>query len=277
MGPTFDVAGVSIPRLGFGTWPLAGEECARAVEAALAAGYRHVDTAEMYGNEHEVGEALKSAGVPREEVFVTSKVWHENLTRERMMAAAEASLKRLGLSQLDLYLIHWPSPDVGVREAVAALCAVHEAGLTRAVGISNFPVALIEEAVAATSVPLAVNQVEYHPYLDQTPVKRALQRHGMGLTAYCPLARGKVVDDPVIQPIAERHGVSPVAVTLAWLLAQDGVIAVPKSASPERIRGNLAALDVALSPEERDAIDALARPDGRLIDPDFAPRWDAAA
>jgi len=277
VGPVFEVAGVSIPRLGFGTWPLTGEACARSVEAALTAGYRHVDTAEMYGNEREVGAALKASGVPREEVFLTSKVWHDHLTRDAMMAAAEASLLRLGIDKLDLYLIHWPSPVTSMSEAVAALSAVHRAGLTRAVGVSNFPAALVEEAVALSDVPLAVNQVEYHPYLDQTPVKRVLDRHGMALTAYCPLARGKVLEDPVIADIAGRHGVTPAAATIAWLLAQDGVIAIPKSASEERIAANLAALDVTLSADDRAAMNGLSRPDGRLIDPEWAPRWDAAA
>lgn len=277
MGPVLDVAGVSIPRLGLGTWPMTGETCAKAVAAALAAGYRHVDTAEMYGNEAEVGEGLASAGVPRDEVFVTSKVWYDHLAPDAMMAAAETSLRRLGLERLDLYLIHWPSPSVPVREAVKGLGAVQRAGLARAVGISNFPAALVEEAVAAADVPLAVNQVEYHPYLDQTPVRRALARHGMGLTAYCPLARGKVLDDPVIRAVAVRHGASASAVTLAWLLAQDGVIAIPKSASPERLADNLTALNVSLSAEDMAAIGGLARPDGRLIDPEWAPAWDAAA
>jgi diketogulonate reductase-like aldo/keto reductase len=277
VGPVFEVAGVAIPRLGFGTWPLTGTECARAVEAALAAGYRHVDTAEMYGNEREVGEALRASGVPRDEIFLTSKVWYDHLSGDAMMAAAQASLKRLGIERLDLYLIHWPSPTTPVSEAVAALSAVHRAGIARAVGISNFPAALIEEAVAASEVPLAVNQVEYHPYLDQTPVKHVLDRHGMGLTAYCPLARGKVLDDPVVVGVAERHGITPAAATIAWLLAQDGVIAIPKSAAPERIAANLAALDVSLSAEDMAAIDGLARPDGRLIDPAWAPHWDTAA
>lgn len=277
MGPVLDVAGVSIPRLGLGTWPLSGETCARAVKAALDLGYRHVDTAEMYGNEREVGEGLRASGVPREEVFLTSKVWYDHLAPDAMMRAAEGSLARLGVDRLDLYLIHWPSPEIAVRDAVKALCAVHERGLARAIGISNFPVALIEEAVAAATVPLAVNQVEYHPYLDQRPVKAALARHGMGLTAYCPLARGKVLEEPVILEIAGRHGATAAAVTLAWLLAQDGVVAIPKSASPERLAENLTALDLSLSAEERAAIDGLARPGGRLIDPAHAPRWDVAA
>jgi len=277
VGPVLDVAGVSVPRLGLGTWPLAGETCARAVEAALALGYRHVDTAEMYGNEREVGEGLRASGVARKDVFLTSKVWHEHLAPDAMMRAAEGSLERLGIDRLDLFLIHWPSREVPVREAVRGLCAVHARGLARAVGISNFPVALVEEAVAAASVQLAVNQVEYHPYLDQSAVRAVLARHGMGLTAYCPLARGKVLDEPVIVAIAKRLGTSAAAVTIAWLLAQEGVVAIPKSASPERLGENLAALDVRLTAQDVAAIDRLAQPDGRLIDPEFAPAWDAAA
>lgn len=275
MTATFDVAGVSIPKLGIGTFGLQDEECARVVAAGLAGGYRHVDTAQMYANEAAVGEGVRASGLAREEVFVTSKVWKDQLRDGVLQAAAEASLRRLGFDQLDLYLIHWPSPQVPVHEAVKALCEVQRRGLARAVGVSNFPVALIEEAVAAADVPLAVDQVEYHPYLDQSKVLAALRRHGMGLTAYCPLARGAVAHEPAIVAIAERHGVSPATVALAWLLAQPSVIAIPKSARPERLRENLGALDVRLSEEERAAIDALKRPDGRLVDPEGAPTWDS--
>ncbi|WP_420393691.1 aldo/keto reductase [Acuticoccus sp.] len=273
-GGTFDVAGVSIPKLGLGTFDMDGEAAVVAVSEGLKAGYRHVDTAEMYGNERAVGEGIRASGLPREDVFVTTKVWHDHLTDHAMQSAAEASLDRLGVGQVDLYLIHWPSPDVPVAEAVRALCRIRHRGLARAVGVSNFPAALVEEAVAAADVELAVNQVEYHPYLDQDPVLSAVRRNGMGLIAYCPIARGKVLRDETIVGIAERHGVSPVAVTLAWLIAQDGVIAIPKSRSPQRLRENFAAATLTLTTEEHAAIDALRSPSGRLIDPDFAPAWD---
>ncbi|WP_226577776.1 aldo/keto reductase [Acuticoccus sediminis] len=272
--PTFDVAGVSIPKIGIGTYGMDGEPASTAVSEGLKGGYRHVDTAEMYGNEVAVGEGIRASGLPREEIFVTTKVWHDHLTDSAMQAAAEGSLQRLGLDRVDLYLIHWPSRDVPVSEAVAALGRIRSRGLARAVGISNFPVKLIEEAVAASEVELAVNQVEYHPFMDQSAVLAALRRHGMGLTAYCPLARGKILDDETICGIAERHGVTPAAITLAWLIGQEEVIAIPKSSSPKRLMENLKALDVVLTEAERSAIDALRSPRGRLVNPDFAPDWD---
>ena len=272
--PTFDVAGVSIPKLGIGTFNMDGDVAIEAVSEGLKGGYRHVDTAEMYGNEVAVGEGIRASGLPREDVFVTTKVWHDHLAEGAMQSACEGSLRRLGLDAVDLYLIHWPSRDVPVAEAVAALCRIRHQGLARAVGISNFPVKLIDEAVAAADVELAVNQVEYHPFLDQSAVMAALRRHGMGLTAYCPLARGKVLEDDTITGIARRHGVTPAAVTLAWLIGQEGVLAIPKSSSPARLMENLKAVDVALTDTERSAIDALRSPSGRVVDPEFAPDWD---
>lgn len=266
-GATLRLAGVDIPRSGFGTYPLNGDECERAVLAAIEAGYRHIDTAEMYENEEAVGAAIRASGVPRGEIFVTSKIWHDNLSERRFEAAAEASLSRLGLDQVDLYLIHWPNPAVPVAAAVERLNRVLERGLARSIGISNHSPAQIDEAVAVSNAPLAVNQIEYHPYLDQTAVKTALARHGIGLTAYCPIARGKVFDDPVIQPIADRHGVSSATVALAWLLAQDNTIVIPKTSSPARMAENLAAEDLRLSADDLSAIDELALPTGRCVDP----------
>ncbi|UOM34118.1 aldo/keto reductase [Acuticoccus sp. I52.16.1] len=272
--PTFDVAGVSIPKIGIGTFNMDGEPATCAVAEGLQGGYRHVDTAEMYGNEVAVGEGIRASGLARDEIFVTTKVWHDHLSDSAMQAACEASLKRLGLDRVDLYLIHWPSRDVPVAEAIAALNRIHSRGLARSIGISNFPTKLIEEAVHATEVELAVNQVEYHPFMDQGPVMAALAKHGMGLTAYCPLARGKVLEDETIAGIAARHDVTPAALTLAWLIGQDSVIAIPKSSSPARLMENLEAVDVVLTAQERAALDALRSPAGRLVDPEFAPDWD---
>jgi len=271
---TFDIAGVSIPKLGLGTFGMDGEPATTAVAEGLKLGYRHVDTAEMYGNEVAVGEGIRASGLARGDLFVTTKVWHDHLDESAMNAAIEASLKRLGLDHVDLYLIHWPSRDVSAADAVRNICAIQKRGLARAVGISNFPVKLIEEAVAAADVQLAVNQVEYHPLMDQSPVLAALARNGMGLTAYCPLARGKVFDAPAITAAADNHGVTPAAVVLAWLLAQERVIAIPKSSSPARLADNFVATKLTLTADEIAAIDAMRSPKGRLIDPEFAPDWD---
>lgn len=271
---TFDIAGVSIPKLGLGTFGMDNEPATTAVAEGLKLGYRHVDTAESYGNEVAVGEGIRASGLARGDVFVTTKVWHDHLDESAMNSAIDASLKRLGLDYVDLYLIHWPSRDVSAAQAVRNVCAIQKRGLARAVGISNFPVKLIEEAVATADVQLAVNQVEYHPLFDQSAVMAALARHGMGLTAYCPLARGKVLDAPAVTAAAANHGATPAAVVLAWLLAQDRVIAIPKSSSPARLAENFAATTLTLTPDEIAAIDAMRSPNGRLIDPDFAPDWD---
>ncbi|MEM0906962.1 MAG: aldo/keto reductase [Pseudomonadota bacterium] len=276
MEKTLDAAGVTIPRLGIGTFQMAGDVCVGAVTGGIAAGFRHIDTAEMYGNEVEVGEGIRASGVPREDLFVTTKVWHENLAEGRLQQAAEGSLKRLGLNQVDLFLIHWPSASVPLDESVKALASVKSSGLARAVGVSNFPVRLLNEAVARSPEPLAVNQVEYHPFLRQDAVLDAVRANAMALTAYCPLARATVVDNPVVRDIAGRHGVDPAVVALSWLLSQDRVMAIPKSRSPERLAAALTAHDLVLTAAERDTLSALAHPNGRMVKPAFAPQWDAA-
>jgi diketogulonate reductase-like aldo/keto reductase len=272
---TFDVAGVSIPKLGIGTYGLSGEAGAKAVAGGIKAGHRHVDTAEMYENETEVGEGIRASGVARDDLFVTSKCWWTNIGDGDLQRACEASLKRLGLDRLDLYLIHWPNPGIPLAGSLKALAEVRERGLTRAVGVSNFPVALLDEAVALSKVPLAVNQVEYHPYLSQAKLLAAVTRHGMGLTAYSPIAKGRVGTDPVIRRVAAAHGVSPIVATLAWLIGQAPVIAIPKSGSPERLAEHLQAYTVDLTADERAAIGGLAGPGSRIVDPAHAPLWDA--
>lgn len=271
---TVETADIAIPSLGFGTWPMKGEDCERMVAAALDAGFRHIDTAEMYDNEEAVGRGLKKAKVAREDVFVTTKVWHTHLRDGQLQHAAEESLKRLGLDYVDLYLIHWPSPETSVAEAIGALNEVKTRGLARAIGVANFNVKLIEEAVAASASPLATNQVEYHLHLDQTPVLEACRRHGLSLTAYSPVARGKVLDEPVVREIAAEHGRTPAQVALRWLIQQDGVIAIPKTGTPERLAENLGTLEFSLSDEEMARLFKLARPDGRMVRLNVEPEWD---
>ena len=271
-----EAAGVSIPSIGLGTWRLAGAQCTDIVSRALALGYRHVDTAEMYANEAEVGAGLKASGVPRGEVFLTTKVWHDHLEPQAMWAAAEASLKRLGTDYVDLYLIHWPNPAVPLELTIDALCEVRRRGLARAIGVANFPSALVDRAAALSTEPLAVNQVEYHPFLSQRAVLEACRAHGMALTAYCPLAKGAVDQSPVIREIAEERGLTTAQVALAWLIGQEGVVAIPKTATPSRLADNLAAAYLTLTAEERARIDALAHPGGRTTSPAFAPDWDEA-
>ena len=275
--PPVRANGAVIPALGLGTWRLEGEACARIVAGALAQGYRHVDTAAMYGNEEAVGEGLRASGLARDEVFVTTKVWYEVARPGALERSAEASLRRLGLDRVDLLLIHWPNPDVPVAESVRALAEAQRRGLARHVGVSNFTAAMVDEAVAASGEPLVANQCEYHPYLDQAKVLAACRRHGLAFTSYSPLGRGDLLADATVGAIAAARGRSPAQVILRWHVQQAGVVAIPKSSNLERIGQNLAIGDFALTDAEMQRLHALARPDGRLVSPSFAPAWDEAA
>lgn len=263
-----------IPALGLGTWDLRGAAAQEMVGRALAEGWRHVDTARMYGNEAEVGAAVRAAAMPRDQVFLTTKIWPDDHAPARLRAAAEDSLRTLGLDHADLILLHWPSRDVPLAETLPALDALRRDGLARHVGVSNFTLAQVAETRRILEAPLTTNQVEFHPFLDQSAMLAALAEAGAALTAYSPLAKGAVAEAPVLQEIAAAHGVGAGAAALAWILAKGG-IAVPKTATPARLAENLAAVEVTLSPEEVAAVDALARPDGRMVDPEtVAPDWD---
>jgi len=273
---TVFTAGVEIPVVGLGVWQLEKDVCAELVARSLHIGYRHVDTAAMYGNEAEVGEGVRHSGVPRQDIFVTTKIWKDDIAEGRLEKAAEAGLERLGLNHIDLLLIHWPNPAFPMAESLRALADVKRRGLARAIGVSNFTAALLEEAVAKCPEPLAVNQVEYHPFLSQAPVLEACRRLGVAMTAYSPLARGEVLHNPTILKIADTHQVSAAQVAVRWLI-QQGVIAIPKSSNVERAATNLDVFGFELTQDDMARISALARPDGRLINPGWAPRWDAAA
>lgn len=268
--------GLHMPRLGLGTFRMQGAVCQSAVESALALGYRHIDTAQMYGNEEAVGAALRAAGVPRGEVHVTTKVWWENLAPDAMRRACDESLRKLGLEQVDLYMIHWPARGMDLRASVETLMALREEGRTRAIGVCNFPLALLREAVETIGAPIAANQIEYHVLLGQTVLRDYMLGRGIALTAYCPLAQGRLAEHPALAAIARRHDASPAQVALAWLLEQDGVAAIPKSSRAESQRANLGALAVRLDDEDRRAIAALPK-DQRCVNPPFAPAWDKAA
>lgn len=268
--------GAEIPAIGLGTWRLTGEACIRSVQAALEAGYRHIDTAAIYDNEEAIGEAIRSQPVPRAEILVTTKVWYSDAADGPLQRSAEASLRRLGLEQIDLLLIHWPNPRVAIEEQVRALCDARRQGLARHIGVSNFPIPAVEAAVAAADAPLVANQVEYHPYLDQRPVLEACRRYGLALVAYVPLAHGRVAREPVLQEIGRAHGKTAAQVALRWLVQQPGVAAIPGSSNPQHVRANIDVADFALTAEEMARIGSLAQPDGRLVDPGWAPQWDEA-
>lgn len=268
--------GAEIPAIGFGTWTLEGDEAASLVAQAVDAGYRHIDTAAMYGNEEAVGAGLRAGGLARDEVFLTTKIWHTDLAEADLLASLQASLDRLQVEQVDLALIHWPSTTgVPLAESIEALNACHERGWARHIGVSNFPVKLLDEAVSLSGRPLVCNQVEYHPMLNQDVVHSACRRHGMAMVSYCPLFRGG--DAFAVAPVAEAakaHGRSPAQIILRWHVQQDGVIAIPRTRTPSRIAENLAIFDFELSEAEMAAISALTAASKRICDFDFAPDWD---
>jgi 2,5-diketo-D-gluconate reductase B len=272
--PILETPRIRIPRLGLGTWPMGGAEAQQAVEGALAMGYRHLDTAAMYGNEEAVGAGIAASGLRRGEVFVTTKVWWTELAPDALRASAEASLKRLGLRHADLILVHWPARDMDLPATLGALAKLRQDGLARAVGVSNFPAGLLEHAIALDIAPIAALQVEAHVNLWQDRLAALCRRHDVALIAYAPTAKGQVDQDPVMRAIAVKHAATPVQVALAWLLAQDSVVAIPKSANPERQRENLAAAALRLDGEDIAAIARLPK-DRRLVNPDFAPDWAA--
>jgi diketogulonate reductase-like aldo/keto reductase len=271
---TVNANGAAIPAIGFGTWDLPGDRVQQLVEHAIGLGYRHVDTAQMYKNEKPVGAGIRSSGVARDEIFLTTKIWPDDFGRDAFRRAADERLKLLGVDQVDLLLLHWPSKTVPLAETIEALNAAREAGHTRHIGVSNFTTAMIDEAARLSAAPLVTNQVEYHPFLSQTKVLATLARHGMALTAYCPIARGKVVSDPTLGEIGKAHGKSATQVALRWLIQQDGVIAIPRSSNEQRIAENLNCVDFQLSDAEMARINGMGSPKGRVVDLAIAPEWD---
>lgn len=265
--------GVSIPRLGFGTFRMPGGGCQPVVESALALGYRHIDTAAMYENEEAVGAAIAASNVARSDLFVTTKVWHDALAPDALRRAFDASLVKLGLEYVDLYMVHWPAKDMDMAATLEALMALREEGRTRAIGVCNFNLPMIRRAVDEIGAPIAAHQIEYHPFLAQTEMLAYLHRKGIPLTAYAPLAQGRAATDATLAGIGEKHGASAAQIAIAWLLDQDGVIAIPKSGRLESQRANLDARTIRLDDADRAAIAALPK-DQRFVRPSFAPNWD---
>jgi diketogulonate reductase-like aldo/keto reductase len=273
--PVVEAHGARIPLIGLGTWDLRGRTCARIVEQALRLGYRHVDTAELYDNEREVGEGLRAGSVARAEVFVTTKIWPSHFAPGELERAAEDSLERLKLAQVDLLLLHWPNPQVPLRATLGALCKVKRAGLARHIGVSNFTVALVEEAVQLADEPLVCNQIEVHPFIDQSKVIAACRRHGMAVVAYSPIARGGVQRDKVLTRIAAAHGKTAAQISLRFLV-QRSIVVIPRTSRVERLKENLAIFDFELSETEMAEIARLAHRGGRIVDYAYSgsPCWD---
>lgn len=267
--------GAEIPALGFGTFELHKSEVFEAVTAALDIGYRHIDTAQIYGNESEVGAAIAESGVPREEVFITTKVWPDNFGPGEFRPSVVASLERLRTDYVDLLLLHWPGENHPMASVLARLAELRMAGMADHIGVSNFTTLLLDEAVRHSSVRLVTNQVEYHPFLDQSEVLAAVREGGMALTAYSPLAQGKVFGNERLVEIGRRHGKTAGQVALRWLIQQPGVVAIPRSGDPDHIAENFDVFDFALSDDEMARVSGLTEANRRLIDPrGLAPAWD---
>ena len=265
--------GLRMDRLGLGTFRLQGEACRAAVAQALALGYRHIDTAEMYANEAEIGAAVAASGIKRDDLHVTSKVWWEHLTPDGIRRACEASLRALRLDHLDLYLIHWPAPGMDLPAALETMVRLRDEGLTRAIGVSNFPTALLREEVETVRAPIVCNQIEYHVLLDQAAVLTYARAKGLFVTAYCPLAQGRLAEHPTLTEIAKKHDATPAQVALKWLLDQPAIAVIPKAGRRESQAANLAAWKITLDDDDRARIKALPKTQ-RCVNPPFAPKWD---
>lgn len=268
--------GINIPKLGFGTWQLTGENCLHGVKFALKTGYKHIDTAQIYENEAEIGQALAESDINRHDIFLTTKVWRDFVAADRLENSVNESLRKLKTDYVDLLLIHWPVDEVPLEETMRALKAVQAAGKTRLIGVSNFTVAQMKTCIEEFGADLATNQVEYHPYLSQDPVLNFARKHDMFLTAYSPLGRMKLQND-TLQRIAQKYGKSETQVILRWHVQQPDVVAIPKSATPAHIASNLDIFDFELDYADMQAITDLNHNNQRLINPSFAPAWDVAA
>lgn len=276
LAPTVTAHGATMPVIGFGTLDIA-ERGAALVEAAIKTGYRHIDTARKYGSEEGVGNGIRASGINRDELFITTKVTEDNAREADFMRSVETSLKTLGVDYVDLLLIHWPSPIVPRAETVGALAKAKRMGLTRHIGVSNFTVAMLDEAVRICPEPLVTNQVEYHPYLRQDKLLDACRRHGLILTAYCPLARGELLNDPVLVAIAASKGKTVAQVALRWLIQHPMVVPVPRALETAHVTENFGVFDFSLSDEEMKKIGALRDRNVRIANPpERAPVWDAA-
>ena len=267
-----EAKGFKIPIVGLGTWALRGRDCARLTEQAIRLGYRHIDTAQMYDNEREVGEGVRASGL-RGEVMVTTKIQPTMLAPHDLERSVKESLARLRLDVIDLLLIHWPNPRVPLAETLGALAKMKREGFARQIGVSNFTVALLAEANEISSEPLVCDQVECHPFLNQDKVIAACRKSGMAVVAYSPIARGGAKGDKVLEKIGKSHGKTAAQVCLRWLV-QQGIVVIPRTSKIERLEENIALFDFALSDMEMREIAGLARRGGRIVDWTWSPNWD---
>lgn len=254
-----EILEMKMPVIGLGTWNLRGKECFEATISALEIGYRHIDTAEMYENESEIGDAITQSLVPRSEIFLTTKVWSNHLQYQDVIRSLESSLKKLKTDYVDLYLIHWPNPNIPLSDTFKAMSYLKNKGMLKFIGVSNFDKDLLLKAQQISSLPIMNVQVEYHPFLDQNSILSYCQKNNISLTAYCPLARGRDLNNPTLEKIANKYNKTVPQVMLRWLIQQKNVVAIPKAKSAEHQRINFEIFDFQLSPEEMNTIFQLNR------------------
>ena len=267
------IQGADVPEIGLGTYKLHDRECEQIVRTALQIGYRHIDTAQIYKNEREIGEALKVANVPRDEIFLTTKIWHTNLHPDDVLQSTEKSLRHLQTPYVDLLLIHWPNEQYDLRKTLEAMLVLRDQGKALNIGVSNFPLPLLQKANEEIRAPIFCDQVEYHPFLEQFDLLDYALDNDLLLTAYAPLAKGQVANNEELIEIGENYGKSPAQIALRWLIEQENVVAIPKASTREHLENNFDIFDFYLSDEDFDRIDDLVK-DRRIVNPSFAPKWN---
>lgn len=268
-----NIQGIDVPEIGIGTYRLHDDKCKNAVRTALDIGYRHIDTAQMYKNERVIGEALGISNVDREDIFLTTKIWHTNLDPEDVLQTTEESLRNLNTGYVDLLLIHWPNEQYKLEKTIEAMLVLRDQGKAMNIGVSNFPLPMLKEVNDELRAPIFCEQIEFHPFIDQLDILDYAIEKDIMLTAYAPLAQGKAVNSEELAEIGASYGKSAAQIALRWLIEQENVVAIPKGSSREHIEENFDIFDFHLSDEDFQHIDDL-RKTGRLVNPSFAPDWD---
>lgn len=267
-----NIQGQEIPEIGLGTYKLHDRECEYTVRAALDLGYRHIDTAQMYKNEREVGEAIHVSTVDRSDIFLTTKIWHTNLEPEDVMQTTEDSLRNLRTPYVDLLMIHWPNRQYDLRDTIEAMLTLRDQGKAMNIGVSNFPLSWLQKANDEIRAPIFCDQVEYHPFLGQFDLLDYAIENDILITAYAPLAQGKVQTNEDLQRIGEKYGKTPAQVSLRWLIEQENVVAIPKASSEDHLKENIDIFDFELEDDDFEFIDDMDK-SSRLVNPSFAPDW----
>lgn len=269
------IQGIDIPRLGFGTWQLEDGTARQATRDAIEVGYRHIDGAAIYKNEEDVGAGIRDSGIDRSDLFVTTKIWNDDIKAGRHHQAMDESLERLGLDEVDLILLHWPINDMPIADQVGPLAEIKRQGKARLIGVSNYNQEQLLAATTQCDEPLAAIQCEYHPMLDQDPILKAARGFDMLFTSYCPIGQGKdLLQNPALERLGETYGKTPAQIVLRWHLQQANVAPIPKSSSRAHMEENFAIFDFELAQTDMKTVYGLMKPDGRMIDPAWAPKWD---